>query len=359
MLPSPHEEAGMNAAEQARYFGNYAKCYHAGAFATPTRKELESGAVTTVEHPGGCLVAYTELTRDSNRKDFRGLPYTMPAGALVGTHVAHVGDIPSFANYDFVMAYIEDQDLTYYLQDEGFTHYATRVSAASEIIRVWHHGPEVKLPEYDHTVVSLMTDIEPPMALLEHDIGGLEGYADDVPLYSDGSWSALTIRGFYPDDPGRNAKPSEQDRKWKAANPTDLELPCVWTKLAADVPNIVDWVTSVHWWGQLERVRLLRMKRGHLARHTDILDRFGGTQDGQVVRFHIPIFTHQDIQIRNWTVDGSDIRQHLLEGQCYYLDTRLPHAVDNPTDVERIHLVVDVAATDNVRKHIEDGLSLA
>lgn len=349
----------MNAAEQARHFGMYAKHYHAGAFATPTRKELESGAVRTVEHPGGCLVAYNELTRDSNRKDFRGLPYTMPAGALVATHVAHVGGIPRFDGYDFVMAYIEDRDLTYNLQDEGFTHYATRVSAASEIIRVWHRGKEVQLPEYDHTVVSLMTDVAPPMALLEHDVVGLDGYADDVPLYSDGSWSALTIRGFYPDDPGRNAKPSEQDRKWKAANPADLELPCVWTRLAADVPGIVEWVESVPWWGELERVRLLRMGNGHLARHTDILDRFGGTRDGQVVRFHIPLVTHPDITMRNWTVDGGHWQQHLLDGSCYYLDTRLPHEVTNPTDIDRIHLVVDVAATKEVRQHIEDGLSLA
>lgn len=349
----------MNAAEQARYFGGYAKQYHAGAFATPTRKELESGAVTTVEHPGGCLVAHTTLTRDSKRKDFRGLPYTMPAGAHVATHVAHSNRIPSFCEYDFVMAYIEDTDLSYNLKEEGFTHYATRVTAASEIIRVWHKGQEVELPEYDHTVVSMMLDVKPDMDTLLGDALGLTGWNDDVPLYSDGSWSALTIRGFYPDDPGRNAKPSEQDRKWKQTHPNDLLLPCTWTKLAADVPGIVEWIESVPWWGDMERVRLLRMGRGHLARHTDILDRFGGTRDGQVVRFHIPLVTHPDITMRNWTVDGSDLQQHLLDGSCYYLDTRLPHSVTNPTDVDRIHLVVDVAATEEVRKNIEGGLSLA
>lgn len=350
----------VEAVEAARIFSAYAKKYHAGAFATPTRKELEADPSRVIVWPDGALVANQVLQRDSSRKDFVGNEFVIPVGSRIATHVAHSGWLPPLDDYDYVMAYQEDSILTTELQLQGFNRFFTRVTSASELITCWHRGSATVYPAWDDTTV---TELPVPWGDYQEDIAlevrALNGYADDVPLYSDGSWGALTLRGYYPDDPGRNAKPAEQDRKWKAAHPEDLELPCVWTKLALDCLSTCAWVDSIPWWRQLERVRLLRMTRGKLARHTDILDRAGGTRDGEIVRFHIPIVTHPDIQLHTVDLGGKASSTHLEPWKCYYLDTRLPHAVTNPTDVERIHLVVDVVSSPEVRDRIATGSRLA
>lgn len=54
-------------------------------------------------------------------------------------------------------------------------------------------------------------------------------------------------------------------------------------------------------------------------------------------RIHIPIVTHPDVMFlagENW--------QHLARGTMYELNNQRPHAVRNPTDVDRIHLIMDI-----------------
>jgi hypothetical protein len=174
---------------------------------------------------------------------------------------------------------------------------------------------------------------------------------------SDGSWSAVSLRGFRRDDPTWGIKPSEMPRTWKADNPEALTYPCEWTVLADECPTMREVVESVSWWNGLERVRLLQMagrggKGGTLSRHTDITDREGGTRDGQIVRFHIPLVTHPDIKMHSWDLDGIHRATHLPPWSMWYLDARKPHAVTNPTGVDRVHLVVDVVADPDVRAHL-------
>jgi hypothetical protein len=54
-------------------------------------------------------------------------------------------------------------------------------------------------------------------------------------------------------------------------------------------------------------------------------------------RIHIPIVTHPDIRFR-----AGDHWQHLAPGTLYELNNQRPHAVRNPTDVARIHMIVDI-----------------
>lgn len=53
-------------------------------------------------------------------------------------------------------------------------------------------------------------------------------------------------------------------------------------------------------------------------------------------RIHIPIVTYPDIKLCN---GGDEI--HMEAGKVYMIDHTIEHSVDNPTDHERIHLVID------------------
>ena len=123
--------------------------------------------------------------------------------------------------------------------------------------------------------------------------------------------------------------------------------------LSRELPLLTRWVRSIDSWRDTERVRLLKMNAGSaLGRHTDITDRFGGTRDGQITRFHIPLITDPAVVMHTWDFDGRRRTHHLAAGHCYYLDARKPHAVENNSDVNRVHLVVDVVTDATVRDQI-------
>ena len=103
--------------------------------------------------------------------------------------------------------------------------------------------------------------------------------------------------------------------------------------------------------GQPQRIRLMRLAQsgGELTRHADIVDPEAGTADGQTVRIHIPLISPPECKFTSWDEDGRRIAEHLAPGSLWYLDTRKPHAVQNPGNRDRIHIVVDLFANDDVR----------
>ncbi len=344
-------------AEATSLAGKYVKNYAAGAFAFPTRKELEANPEQLRAWDGVVAVAKT-LNRDSGRRDFTGLTFTLKAGAVVYTHVVRTDDaaIPLFADEaDYVIAYLDDIKLVQGLQSQGYNLLAATVSASSELKGVFHIGPATEYPPHD---LATVTPIELELGYelfsdMQAEASGLAGFRDDWPLYSDGSWGALCLKGFYPEDPGRDMKPLEMNKKWQVEHPDDLERTCEWTPLAADCPSIMVFLSDVQW-NNTERVRLLQMsgrngKGGSLGRHTDIGDKNMGTRDGQIVRFHTPLVTDPDIKLHSWDLTGTKTSTHLQEARTYYLDARKPHAVTNPTGVDRVHLVVDVVSSPEVR----------
>jgi hypothetical protein len=346
--------------------GRYVKSYAAGAFAFPTRKELEADP-SQIRAWDGFVAIAKQLTRDSSRRDFTGEPFTLKAGAMLYTHVARDGDeVPLIADEaDYVIAYLDDLLLCDKLREQGYNLLAATVSASSELKGVFHTGPATTYPAHE---LATVTPIPIPLSLddaleMQEEAAGLAGFRDDWPLYSDGSWGALCLKGFYPEDPGRDMKPKEMNRAWQAEHPQDMDRTCEWTTLAADCPSIMGWVTSVPWWGEMERVRLLQMagrggKGGALGRHTDIGDKQFGTADGKIVRFHLPLVTDTRIQLHSWDLTGAKASTHLKQFSTYYLDARKPHAVTNPTEVDRVHLVVDVVSTKEVRDWIADSYLL-
>lgn len=352
----------MDAAAASRFMQRYAKAYHGGAFAMPTAKDLAASGWREWGDGDDLAVAVDRtLTRPSRRRDWSGVDYELPAGTRLVTHIATTpGFWPDLAEFDLVYAYRDDLGLSAALEAQGRVPWATAITAASEIVCAWGHGGGLDYEPVDLlTVERLPQEIgEESVAEMLAEVAGLAGWDDDYPYYSDGSWSALSLRGFRPDDPTWGVKPSEMNRKWQIAHPDALGYECGWTVLSDLCPTIMWFLDCRAFAGKYERVRLLRMggagslargKGGILRRHTDITDRASGTRDGQIVRFHIPLQTDPKATMTVWDLDGTSRTLHLPAGSCWYLDARKPHAVTNASDRDRIHLVADVICDADVR----------
>lgn len=352
----------------ARFMGSYSRRFAAGAFATPTAAEI--GKLIAAgdgwhEWPG-VAAASRQLTRDSTRRDFTGRPYLLLTGARVITHLAAEPDatLPDLDGFDWIYAYVEDANVTAQLRAQGREVRAVRISAASEIIACWGRpGTANPVDKVDAaTLVRIpLTVLAPLRARVAAEAAAVDSWHDDFPFYSDGSWDAVSLRGFNPADPTWGVKPAEMSKSWWAAHPEATQYDrCDWTVLAKRCPSIVELIESVDWWPGLERVRLLRMagrdgRGGALGRHTDVTDRAAGTGDGQIVRFHIPLITAPKITMSAWNLDGRRTDQHLPAWSMWYLDARKPHAVTNRAGIDRIHLVVDVIADERTRRAIVAG----
>lgn len=353
----------LEPAEAARFLGRYANRYGAGAFATPTRKELEAHPETlrVWGAEGGRTVAVVkQLDRPSRRADFTGTVLELPAGARVVTHLARDpgAPVPNLDEFDFITVYAEDMALAAALREARLTVYGVRITAASELLTVWSAYPGRTYQPADLatvTEVDLGVPINPAALSAELDV---EGWFDDFPYYSDGSWDALSLRGYWPMEPERGIKPAEMPGEWRRTHEEDLDRVCQWTTLARIMPTVRALVEAVEWWRELERVRLLRMRgtgNGRLGRHTDITDKAAGVRDGAIARFHLPLVSDPQIMMTAWDLEGHARDFHLEPGRAYYLDARKPHAVSNPTHVDRIHLVADVVASPEVRDAITAG----
>lgn len=71
--------------------------------------------------------------------------------------------------------------------------------------------------------------------------------------------------------------------------------------------------------------------------------------ESEMIRLHIPIITNPQV---TFILDG--VRLDMGEGQLWYLDTTKPHEVRNESDVDRIHLVIDVLNTDETRAALDN-----
>lgn len=91
----------------------------------------------------------------------------------------------------------------------------------------------------------------------------------------------------------------------------------------------------------LTSVRLLRLAGGSSIReHRDYKL---GFEDGEM-RIHVPVETNLDVA---FFLAGE--RVLMQEGGTWYLDLNLPHRVENHSDSDRIHLVIDCVVNDWAR----------
>ena len=75
-----------------------------------------------------------------------------------------------------------------------------------------------------------------------------------------------------------------------------------------------------------------------IKEHSDQLESPGSRSEW---RIHIPIQTHQQVC---FMLNGEQIP--MQEGEIWYANFNLPHAVTNNSPVDRVHLVVDCFVND-------------
>ena len=354
--------------EVAKQMAAYAKQYSAGAFSTPLAKEFEANPSMLLQmDEGGVTAVAKTLTRDSKRTDYVGRVYLLPKNSKVITHISATptGTLPDLGDFDYVYAYAEDTNLRMQLIRQQREIVATKVSAASEIFDCWGlAGSKWSYQLCDLKTFTRMVNLQPPVEHMQRELQNVDDWYDDFPFYSDGSWSAISLRGYKPDDPQWGVKPSEMPKAWLAAHPEATDLSLDWTTMATRTPVTRAWVESVAGWEEVERVRLFRMTakpklNGKLRRHSDIQDKSAGTKNGHLARFHVPLITHPDVKMTCWNLNGQRQQAHMETGGVYYLDVRKPHAVANNSPVDRIHLVVDVVVNSTTRSMIEESVEVS
>jgi Aspartyl/Asparaginyl beta-hydroxylase len=242
-----------------------------------------------------------------------------------------------------------------------FVYVTTKVSAGSEIKGVYLHGapsPLAPFSKVDEATLLVLNGsfLSGPMhTAIKAELRAFESlWAQHYSDYNKRkSWEAFALRG-YSNDPGFIIKPAEMSKGWKEENSARLSSKSDWTDAAQHFPATVRAVGLLGA-TQFDRVRFMRLrsKNGELSRHADITDREAGTADGMVTRLHIPITTSDAVTFYGWNARGEKLETHWPERALCYLDQRKPHAVINSDpELNRIHLVVDCIANENIRELI-------
>ena len=182
------------------------------------------------------------------------------------------------------------------------------------------------------------------------DFDGVLNYIDNTEFskvktkYSKGDdWTAISLRGYGP-TPLDILKPNVLKSKVKTE--TVLQDTSLLEEDGFQVINdILAKIPST-----FERVRFMKIKANSgIGKHSDRIDKDFGIEDGNIIRIHVPIRTNDQVEFYLW--EGKEkLVNYLEEGHYYYVDVRAPHAVTNNSDVDRIHLVIDVYVNDEIRR---------
>lgn len=155
---------------------------------------------------------------------------------------------------------------------------------------------------------------------LQADWAGLAGLADARQLgpHHDGSWRGLALRSL-------DGSPLQLDAG------TLRRRDFVDTPLVREAPHLRAALAAIP--GRHRAARLMTLPPGaRIQPHVDTdLDLGAG-----VVRLHLPIHTHEDVQ---FFIGG--IRCGFGEGELWYGDFSRTHHVLNASPITRVHLVLD------------------
>jgi len=353
-----------------------------GAFGLPKEQAaadaLESRSLVWTKDGGPDIVAVAiakKLKRPSKHEDFCGRIATIRAGdlavkAIAGEPRAMVKILNGLIERAdpaaiWVEGHVESEILCKLLAAEGFAKVITKISASSDIKGMWlklrRGGWEGRVPATELSSANEAGAIvikpnflkvkEQKAIIAEAEAAAL--WAQHYSGYNKGkTWTAFAIHGFDAADPSFIIKPAEMSKKWKAENAGKLQAECGATAIADKFPAALAAVQRIP--GKKERIRFMRLapKKGELTRHADITDPFVGTKDGQLCRIHIPLVSDPACQFHSWGLEGDERIIHFPERAICYLDTRKPHAVTNPAEIERIHLVVDTFSSQELRAMI-------
>ena len=194
---------------------------------------------------------------------------------------------------------------------------------------------------------------ELPIDPVDYNFAGVLDYIDNTKFsrvktkYSKGDdWTAISLRG-YGEGPLDILKPnvlkSGVNEQSKLQNTTLMNT--MGFGVIRDVMGMIP--------AEFERVRLMKIKaNSSIGKHSDKIDKDFGLEDGNIVRIHVPIRTNDQVEFYLWE-KREKLTNYLQVGHFYYVDVRAPHAVTNNSDVDRIHLVMDVYVNGGIRELLE------
>ena len=386
----------VEAKEIKRFFARVFKdVSNHSPFAIPRTDEIENalsreGALVECDAAGRIVACalLAKLKAASTQRDFTQRVIKVPAGAHVVSHVAVAPDCPTDIEWLFqerlaetlspfsMIEVYEEHARSISVVDElpGFYYVATKVTAYGEVKGLYVDKSAVSAEalfapakgvyplEETATLVELAREYiteEQRWTIREELARWLQVDPDSFePHYSiynkNKTWSALALRG-YSYDPAFIIKPAEMTNKWKKENAEKLAYVCSDTHATQFFPRTMEIVNALP--GVKQRVRLMKLgaSGGELQRHCDIQDKEAGVADGMIARLHIPLVTSEAVLFSTWDIHGVRREFHMKERSLNYLDVRKPHAAINVGDAARIHLVVDVHSTEELRRMIRNA----
>jgi hypothetical protein len=383
-MADPAWALGYNLAtlkEKAAIFSREFKPHTYGAFGLPKERDiataLKEGSLAWIKSPSGSIaaVAIFKLAKaTSKQSDFAQRTIIVKPGdlqiksaagdpdhlkLLIQRLIAKAGNPPTWLE-----VHAENAPACRIARELGFTMAATKIAASSDIKSVYilNQSPSSRLsPSYilssDYPALKLV-GTGATQRTIDQCISEINAYKPSWEQHYSSynkrkSWTAIALQGFDPSNPQFIIKPAEMSKNWKQENPAMLKAKCSPTSAAKALPTIWRLANTIP--GTLERVRLMRLQasNGELTRHADITDRDAGTANGKIARFHIPLQTATGCMFSSWELTGKRIQHHFPAGSLFYLDIRKPHAVKNTSQINRIHLVVDVACNAETRALID------
>lgn len=384
--PAPAWAQGQDMAflkEGARIFRDEFKANSYGAFGIPKERDIADARahgtlIWTLQDGAMCALAiFRRASLSSVHEDFAGRQARIAAGDLfisriAGTagakqHLIEKLQAQAGTTTVWVEAHVENAETMALLRSMGFRHMMTKITASSDLKGLFLHAdPAVtvarSIPAIDPADLPGVKILKPEFLsakaraniLAELDAAGASAWAQHYSSYNKrSSWTSFALSGYDASDPHFIIKPSEMSKDWKSKNPARLLATCGPTIAAANFPAAMSILRSIP--GEKQRVRFMRLSAGNgeLSRHSDITDPEAGTADRKIARLHIPITTDKRCIFRSWTLDGAEAQLHFPERALCYIDTRKPHAVINPSDIERVHLVIDAYSSPELRKMID------
>lgn len=105
------------------------------------------------------------------------------------------------------------------------------------------------------------------------------------------------------------------------------------TEKSKNVINLIFKYLEDKYEGKVVRAEIIKMHgRGHIQPHID-----SGEFLSLARRIHVPLVTNENV---TFTILNSDINMKV--GEWYEINNSLPHSVDNQSDMDRIHIIIDI-----------------
>lgn len=99
---------------------------------------------------------------------------------------------------------------------------------------------------------------------------------------------------------------------------------------------------------EIGMVRILKIPaKQHVGQHQDgeIFD----LENGQIYRLHFPLISHPNVK---FIINNKNY--YFEPGNAYYANVFYPHEIINNSEIDRVHLVVDVLANENIKKLLKN-----